>query len=465
MRRILIIASIYFFAGNIFAQIVPQVNIPLTVSDGFRSKTLYFGLDPTATNGIDTHLDEMEQPPLPPSGIFDARFVGYDINIPELGEGVLKDYRQGSINFQGQQIHEVRYQVGSGTTITISWNLPSGITGLLQDFFGGVVVNKSMSGKDSLVVSNPGVLNKLKMIITYNLTGNLPPSQPYLISPANGSINVDLRLTLNWSQVSGATNYHLQVAKDSVFNLIVFNDSTITNNSKEVQLQSKTKYFWRVRAKNNAGWSEFSAVWSFTTKQNPPSPPNLNSPQKGAVGISIPVEFNWFSSPEAENYTLFVSEDSNFISLVINETLTDTFFIASNLENNKKYFWKVVANNLAGSSDDSEIWYFTTITTSIDDKIFQSKEFVLHQNFPNPFNSVTKISYQLPVDSFTKIIIYNFLGQSVFEKDFGFQKAGNYQFEFDFSQLELKNVQSSGIFFYQLIANHNSIVKKMIYLK
>ncbi len=135
MKKILLVFFAIFFYGHLFSQTIPQVNIPIVVTDGFRSKTLYFGLDPTATDGIDTNLDEMEQPPLPPSGIFDARFVGYDINIPELGEGVLKDYRNGTDTTKGQKIHELRYQVGSGTTITISWNLPNGITGLLQDFF------------------------------------------------------------------------------------------------------------------------------------------------------------------------------------------------------------------------------------------------------------------------------------------------------------------------------------------
>jgi len=464
MKKLLFLLIFYFFVVNIFAQIIPQVNIPLNVSDGVRTRTLYFGLDPTATNGIDPHLDEMEQPPIPPSGIFDARFIGHDINLPELGEGLLKDYRPGSSTYQGQHIHEIRYQVGTGTTITIGWNLPSGVTGLLQDFFGGIVYNKQMRGRDSLVVTNPGIINKLKMTITYNLTGNIPPSSPNLISPANGSPNVDVNLTLRWTQVSGATNYHLQVARDSFFNQIVFNDSTITTNIKEVQLQSRTKYFWRVRAKNNAGWSGFSSIWNFTTRQNLPSTPNLNSPPKGAVGVSIPVEFKWFSSTDAENYSLFVSEDSNFFNLRINEIVIDTFFVASNLENNKKYFWKVIANNLAGSSSESEIWYFTTTTTSVEDKISPDK-FILHQNFPNPFNSVTKIFYQLPVDSFAKFVVHNSIGQKILDYDLGYQKAGEYKIELNFSQLETNQDISSGIYFYKLIANQNVSVKKMIYLK
>ncbi len=461
MKRVIIFIILYFLTDIIYAQIIPQVNIPLNVSDGFRTRVLYFGLDPTATNGIDAHLDEMEQPPLPPSGIFDARFIGQDINIPELGEGVLKDYRQGSSTYQGQQIHEIRYQVGSGTTITISWNLPAGISGVLQDFFGGIVVNKSMNGKDSLVVSNPNIVSKLKMTITYNLTGNFPPSPPNLISPANGSTNVDVNLTLRWTQVSGATHYHLQIARDSLFNQKVIDDSSLGTNSKEVQLESKTKYFWRVRARNNAGWSEFSSIWNFTTRQNIPARPNLYSPQKGAMGVSIPVEFKWLSSLQAENYSLEVSEDSNFINLKINETLSDTFFVASNLETNKKYFWKVIANNSAGSSPESEIWYFTTMTTSVDEKFFQPDRFILYQNFPNPFNPVTKIKYVVKGTKPVIIKLYDIVGNEIAtivneEKD-----AGEYEIELDAIKLKL----SSGVYFYEMKADYFRSSKKMIYLK
>ena len=463
MKKLVFILIVYFLTESVYAQIIPQVNIPLNVTDGVKSKVLYFGLDPTATNGIDPHLDEMEQPPLPPSGIFDARFIGQDINLPELGEGLLKDYRQGSSTYQGQHIHEIRYQVGSGTTITISWNLPSGITGLLQDFFGGIVVNKSMSGRDSLVVSNPGIVNKLKMTITYNLTGNLPPSAPNLISPSNGSIYVDLNPTLRWTQVSGSTNYHLQIAKDSIFTQIVFNDSTITSNSKEVQLQSKTKYFWRVRAKNNAGWSPFSSVWNFTTRQNLPSPPNLYSPQKGSIGVTIPVEFKWFSSAEAENYSLNVSEDSNFTILNISETVFDTFYVASNLETNKKYFWKVIANNLSGSSSDSEIWYFTTVTTSVEDVNLPTK-FILYQNYPNPFNPSTTIKFKLPEDGFTTLKIYDLFGKEVATLINDKLSAGTYEVKFSSDDLKDKSL-SSGIYFYQLKSGKYSDSKKMILLK
>ncbi len=465
MKLKYIFLVIFFLSANLIAQIIPQINIPLNVSDGFRSRVLYFGLDPTATNGIDTHLDEMEQPPIPPSGIFDARFVGYDIDIPELGEGVLKDYRNGTDTTKGQRIHELRYQIGSGTTITISWNLPSGVSGLLQDFFGGIVVNKNMIGKDSLVVTNPNIINKLKMIITYNLTGQLPPSPPDLILPANGSVNVVINPLLKWTQVNGSTNYHLQISTDSNFSSLVLNDSTIQTNQKTVQLQSQTKYYWRVRAKNNAGWSLFSQIWSFTTKSNPPLPPVLNSPPKGASGVSLPVEFKWFVSQGAENYSLLVAEDSSFSNPVVNQTIFDTFYVSDNLFPNKTYFWKVMANSFSGLSSSSEIWYFTTLITDVSDSHIQTDGFFLSQNFPNPFNSITTIVYGVAENSIVELSVYNFLGEIIYKINFESLDSGVYKHHLNFSELTSKSDLPSGIYFYHLKTKNFSAIKKMVYLK
>ncbi len=83
-------------------------------------------MDSTATDGIDSHLGEEELPPVPPSGVFDVRFIGHDIGI-NLGEGVLKDYRYGKSNFVGVKIHELKYQPGRGSNITFIWNFPPNV--------------------------------------------------------------------------------------------------------------------------------------------------------------------------------------------------------------------------------------------------------------------------------------------------------------------------------------------------
>lgn len=144
-------------------------DVSLTVSDGAGGmQELRFGLAPTATDGIDAALGESELPPLPPTGVFDARFIGADINV-QLGQGVAKDYRAGAANFTGMKTHEISYQLGTGTSATISWDLPGGVSGLLEDLFGGVIVKQVMAGKGSFAVPNPAI-NKMKLTITYMVT-------------------------------------------------------------------------------------------------------------------------------------------------------------------------------------------------------------------------------------------------------------------------------------------------------
>ena len=41
------------------------------------------------------------------------------------------------------------------------------------------------------------------------------------------------------------------------------------------------------------------------------------------------------------------------------------------------------------------------------------KKFVLHQNFPNPFNPTTTLHYDLPEDALVNITIYDILGREV----------------------------------------------------
>ena len=147
----------------------PVVEVSLTVSDGVTGvQQLYFGLAPTASDGIDASLGEVELPPLPPNGVFDARLVGDDIGI-DIGQGLLRDCRLGNASTVGQKMHELRYQVGTGTAITITWAFPAGVDARLQDIGGGSLIDVAMSGSGSYTVTNPGFISKLKMIVQYDL--------------------------------------------------------------------------------------------------------------------------------------------------------------------------------------------------------------------------------------------------------------------------------------------------------
>lgn len=87
------------------------------------------------------------------------------------------------------------------------------------------------------------------------------------------------------------------------------------------------------------------------------------------------------------------------------------------------------------------------------------KEFALYQNFPNPFNPTTTISFNLDRQSHVTLTVYNMLGQKVATVLSGVQSAGYHQVEFDASNLP------SGMYFYKLEAGTNVAMKKMVLVK
>ncbi|NOX17711.1 MAG: T9SS type A sorting domain-containing protein [Chlorobi bacterium] len=87
------------------------------------------------------------------------------------------------------------------------------------------------------------------------------------------------------------------------------------------------------------------------------------------------------------------------------------------------------------------------------------KKFNLEQNFPNPFNPSTIISYSIPEGSFVQLSVFNILGQKVAQIVNERKEAGTYKINFDASALQ------SGIYFYQITTDKFSEVKKMMLVK
>ena len=94
-------------------------------------------------------------------------------------------------------------------------------------------------------------------------------SEQTLSSPENNATNLILTETLVWSLDVNASSYDLQVATDALFTNIIVEENTIaalyTLNASDNLLES-TSYYWRVKAKNICGESNYSTVYSFTTQ-------------------------------------------------------------------------------------------------------------------------------------------------------------------------------------------------------
>ncbi|NIU02274.1 MAG: T9SS type A sorting domain-containing protein, partial [Nitrosopumilaceae archaeon] len=86
-------------------------------------------------------------------------------------------------------------------------------------------------------------------------------------------------------------------------------------------------------------------------------------------------------------------------------------------------------------------------------------EYILMQNFPNPFNPITTIRFGLPKASHVRITIFNPLGQRVNKLIDTRKEAGYHEVQFN------AHNHASGIFFYKLEAGNFKTIKKMILMK
>ena len=119
------------------------------------------------------------------------------------------------------------------------------------------------------------------------------PAAPTLSQPADDADDQPSRPMLSWEPLASAEQYQVQVATDVDFTQLVLEDSTLTTASYTTELLSySTTYFWRVRARNRAGASPWSATRRFTV----------------AVGISI----ERFDMEIPQTYTLYQNYPNPF---------------------------------------------------------------------------------------------------------------------------------------------------------
>ncbi|MFA7289455.1 MAG: T9SS type A sorting domain-containing protein [Melioribacteraceae bacterium] len=351
IRKVTLLITILLFTSFslLNAQTVSQT---ITVSSGTASKVLSFGMDPTATDGIDILLGESSLPPLPPGGIFDARFKLSST------ESSWKDYKQGTATQFTQKEYQIVYAPDAGLGIKIEWDLPVGYNGTLKDKFGGIVVNSIVKGKGEVNLTSEQVETVFNLTLTINyLLGTL--TAPTLIAPVNNAIDIPLTQSFSWNTVANAADYLLVLAKDNIFTDSIGVYYTANLSYEVIGLDHNVDIYWKVIARNKDAAHPLSAdseIRKFTTVDVPPLTPVLQIPVDNARDLTRKVKFTWDSSTSATFYKLQIASDENFNNIFWEDsTITDDLAagvnkIVSGFSYTTDYWYRVRARNGAGNS-------------------------------------------------------------------------------------------------------------------
>jgi len=174
--------------------------------------------------------------------------------------------------------------------------------------------------------------------------------RPSLVTPAEAVTITDTTPDFDWSDVSGATGYLIQISVANDFTTTVTDGSTLTASAymQAAALENEATYWWRVMAMNADGvWSAWTGARSFTVSVERPS---LAVPSDAVTVTDTTPAFDWSDVVGATGYRIQISAAGDFAT-----TVTDTATLTASaytqtvaLENEATYWWRVMAKNADG---------------------------------------------------------------------------------------------------------------------
>jgi hypothetical protein len=203
---------------------------------------------------------------------------------------------------------------------------------------------------------------------------------------------------------------------------------------------------------------------------DPPAAFNLGMAAGGGelsfLGTEPQVTFRWAQAddPDGDSVSYLVELDSTESF----DTPAHRVFSSGNADSlhvplprtSGTYYWRVIATDGRLSTHGTPAYATMSITVLPTPGIKAAPErppaSPLEQNFPNPFNPSTSISYTIQREGYVRLAIFNLLGQEVSCVFEGLQPEGKYTVAFN--SLDLP----SGIYFYRLQAPGLFETKKMI---
>jgi len=310
--------------------------------------------------------------------------------------------------------------------------------------------------------------NKIKILFTaiLFLTVNLYGQSVKSVVPDSGAQGLSFPITINGSGTEWTLSPYFNAYFDSIgvatYGVVIVNDSTLTGN---IVLDGKASTGWHKVTVADQYFNFFTKDTAFFVRLSKPVTPVQLAPPNNSQNVNQNTYFLWDSNGYATSFRIQLASDTNMSSIVFDTVIANTPFIIrlGVLSLGQKYFWRVNASNFLGTSQWSSVFSFRVRTTGINvisSEIPSSHKLI--DNYPNPFNPVTRIRFNVgKLNLSEKVILEIFdvtgrrAGLLVNEK----LQPGSYEVTWDATSLP------SGMFFYRLTAGSYAETRRMIVIK
>lgn len=191
---------------------------------------------------------------------------------------------------------------------------------------------------------------------------SVPPTVPSNPDPNDTATGIAYNQDLDWDSTGDIFDIYFGTGSPPP---LVESDHATSDWTIPYNLDSCTKYYWKIVAKNYWGEEAAGAEWDFTTGNEPPITPYDNSPLHNATGQNLNVTLSWDSEDYNPNdtvvYDIYFGTASS--PPLVKSNHGSKSYTVSGLINDQNYYWKIVARDNAscGVHDTaSPIWKFTT---------------------------------------------------------------------------------------------------------
>jgi predicted phage tail protein len=172
------------------------------------------------------------------------------------------------------------------------------------------------------------------------------PAMPILLTPNNGLAMMGRTPTLDWKDVSWATNYEFQVSKTDTFKSIIQGGTTPSSQFTLISLEDG-KYYWRARGINVDGeYGKWSAYRYFIIDNVAPNVPTLYTPLDNKTVRGTPA-YKWLKTGGASRYEFRYTTPLD--TVLYTSTELSVLNHKPPLQDLGNYLWQVRARDAAGN--------------------------------------------------------------------------------------------------------------------